>query len=156
MAKKLLGAQQRRWKSRHVDSSDLLPIVIGLSKIGKPGCVAFSRGGQNGCETAQIWGGVDQDCEGFCGNCLRRHKAGLRHGAEMAPSSLEREKLPANFATMHCICSISMTQCVLLPPSRCCTVTAVVTNVLICIILRNDGVGLMRFAHLADQSDHLQ
>ena len=49
-----------------------------------------------------------------------------------------------------------MTQCVLLPPSRCCTVTAVVTNVLIGIILRNNGLGLMRFARLADQSDHFQ
>jgi hypothetical protein len=28
VAKKLLGAQRRRWKSRHVDSSDLLPIVV--------------------------------------------------------------------------------------------------------------------------------
>jgi hypothetical protein len=28
VAKKLRGAQRQRWKSRHVDSSDLLPIVF--------------------------------------------------------------------------------------------------------------------------------
>ena len=49
-----------------------------------------------------------------------------------------------------------MTQCVLLLPNRCCTVTAVVTSVSIGIILRNNGFGLMRFARLADQSDHFQ
>ena len=34
MTKKLLGTQRRRWKSRHVDSSDLLPIVVNCGGNG--------------------------------------------------------------------------------------------------------------------------
>ena len=34
MAKKLLGTQRRRWKSRHVDSSDLLPISFFGGQVG--------------------------------------------------------------------------------------------------------------------------
>ena len=48
-----------------------------------------------------------------------------------------------------------MTQCVLLPPSRCHVVAAEVSGVSMRIIMTNDGFGLMRFAHLAGQSDHL-
>jgi hypothetical protein len=44
---------------------------------------------------------------------------------------------------------------VLLPRSRCYVVAAEVSGVSMRIIMTNDGFGLMRFAHLAGQSDHL-